>query len=103
MTKGAKTKAPSYGEAAARLEEILANLPEDQPEVRATYGGTMFRVLRERLTYVKNAWASYHHPAPIEGASGCIRACMIHLEETGRIKAQFANPFRKKRPWSIPT
>ena len=36
------------------------------------------------------------------GAKGCIRECMIHLEETKRIGNQFKNPFRKRRPWKIP-
>ena len=33
MTKGAKTKSPSYGEAAARLEEILAKIEEGQVDI----------------------------------------------------------------------
>jgi hypothetical protein len=58
-------------------------------------------VLRDRMPYHRAAWASYHHPPPIEGARGCIRACMIHLEETGRIQSQFKNPFQKRKPWII--
>ncbi len=45
---------------------------------------------------------SFHHNPAIEGAKGCIRACMIHLEETGRIEATFKNPFRKRKPWKLP-
>jgi len=41
-----------------------------------------------------------NNPA-IEGGRGCIRACMIHLEETGRIKNLFKNPFRKRKPWRL--
>jgi exodeoxyribonuclease VII small subunit len=33
MTKGSKTKTPSYGEAAARLEEILARIEEGQVDI----------------------------------------------------------------------
>ena len=33
MTKGSKTKSPSYGEAAARLEEILARIEEGQVDI----------------------------------------------------------------------
>ncbi|MFH1378607.1 MAG: hypothetical protein ABIH86_07635 [Planctomycetota bacterium] len=36
------------------------------------------------------------------GAKGCIRECMIHLEETNRIGNQFKNPFRKRRAWKVP-
>jgi len=42
-----------------------------------------------------------HHQAPIEGARGCIRACMIHLEEEGRIENTFKNPFRKRPVWRL--
>lgn len=37
----------------------------------------------------------------IEGARGCVRACMIHLEETGRVTNQFENPFRRRKPWRL--
>jgi len=37
----------------------------------------------------------------IEGASGCIRACMIHLEERRKLKNTFCNKFRTKEPWRI--
>jgi epoxyqueuosine reductase len=36
------------------------------------------------------------------GARGCIRACMINLEKSGRIEAQYENEFRKKEAWVIP-
>ena len=37
----------------------------------------------------------------IEGARGCIRACMIHLEKEGRIKNKFRTSFRARKPWSM--
>lgn len=33
------------------------------------------------------------------GAAGCVRACMIHLEERGRISQVFKTPFRVRPPW----
>jgi ferredoxin len=33
------------------------------------------------------------------GAAGCVRACMIHLEEKGRISQSFKTPFRVRAPW----
>lgn len=36
------------------------------------------------------------------GAKGCIRECMIHLEETKRIGNLFKNPFRKRKAWKAP-
>lgn len=35
------------------------------------------------------------------GAKGCIRACMIHLEKTGRIEQQFDSEFRTKPTWEL--
>jgi len=37
----------------------------------------------------------------IEGARGCIRACMIHLEKEGRIKNRFEKPFRRRKVWHM--
>ncbi len=37
----------------------------------------------------------------IEGARGCVRECMIHLEETGRLSNEFENPFRTRKPWRL--
>lgn len=40
----------------------------------------------------------------IEGAAGCIRSCMIHLENQGKIKNSFHEKFRRRKPWwSIPS
>jgi len=39
--------------------------------------------------------------AAIGGALGCIRACMIHLEEKGALKNSFVNPFRRRSPWKL--
>ena len=43
----------------------------------------------------------FHHLVATEGAKGCIRACMIHLEEQGKLKNKFKKPFRKKKLWSL--
>jgi hypothetical protein len=43
----------------------------------------------------------YRYGRAIEGGCGCIRACMIHLEERKRLKNDFHNPFRTQKPWSI--
>ena len=37
----------------------------------------------------------------IEGARGCMRACMIHLEKEGKIKNKFELPFRRRKAWFI--
>lgn len=43
----------------------------------------------------------YQHNAAIEGAKGCIRACMIHLQDKGALEKRFKNKFRTGRPWKM--
>jgi len=43
----------------------------------------------------------YEHGQAICGAKGCIRACMIHLEERGVIANKFQTPFRRKKLWTV--
>jgi len=88
-------------EVAQIIESILKRSPESQAEGMSAYTGGIFSFLRERLPYIRNAWESYHHPAAIEGARGCIRACMIHLEEQGKLKNKFKNKFRRRKPWRL--
>lgn len=42
------------------------------------------------------------HGEALEGASGCMRACMVHLEQKGVLKNRFREPFRKRQPWKLP-
>ncbi len=35
------------------------------------------------------------------GAGGCIRQCMIHLEEKGAIEQTFTEPFRRRPQWQM--
>ncbi len=37
----------------------------------------------------------------IEGARGCMRACMIHLEQQGKLSNKFNMPFRRRKPWKL--
>lgn len=41
----------------------------------------------------------YGYGRAIEGACGCIRACMIHLEERKKVKNAFKNKFRTRPQW----
>lgn len=44
---------------------------------------------------------TYDYGRALEGARGCIRACMIHLEEQGKIQNLFKAPFRRRKPWRL--
>lgn len=37
----------------------------------------------------------------IEGAAGCIRACMIHLESQGKLSNKFRQQFRRRPEWHV--
>ncbi len=43
----------------------------------------------------------YIHGEAIAGSKGCMRACMIHLEEQGKLGNKFTTPFRRKKLWSV--
>ena len=44
---------------------------------------------------------TYDYGRALEGASGCIRACMIHLEERGVLQNKFHDKFRRRKPWTV--
>lgn len=98
--------APEYSpfmseEVAGVIKGIVGTSKYPDQNEAAPHAGDVWSYLRNNMPYIRNAWESYHHPACICGARGCIRACMIHLEQTGRIGNLFQNPFRKRRPWRI--
>ncbi len=70
--------------------------PEDYPMeeiLKQPYGAT-------ELPYNRVSSHMFHLNGAMEGAR-CMRECFIHLEETGRIKNLFKNPFRKRKPWRL--
>jgi len=56
---------------------------------------------KEEFGYNYKVPSMYFYARALEGASGCIRACMIHLEEQGKLKNKFKGPFRKRKPWVL--
>lgn len=94
-TGGAKEFNPFYPceMEAIRLEEIERD--------SGGYARPEFETVYRKLRYNANSVAIFHHLGAIEGARGCIRACMIHLESEGKLKNRFKEPFRKRRPWRI--
>ena len=43
----------------------------------------------------------YDYGRALEGGRGCIRACMVHLEERGKLSNTFEQPFRRRKPWRL--
>ncbi len=52
------------------------------------------------IDYYKNMLETTGYFA-VCGAKGCIRACMMHLEKTGRIEQTFENEFRRRPEWEL--
>lgn len=59
-----------------------------------------FEFLYKKHMISRAGMVSFHHPGCICG-SACIRTCMIHLEEQGKIKNEFHNKFRIRKPWKL--
>lgn len=43
----------------------------------------------------------YEYGRALEGARGCMRACIVHLEQQDKLKNKFENPFRRRKPWKL--
>ena len=88
-------------EVAGIIRGVLGSNRYPGEDENVPHTGDIWGYLRNNMPYIRNAWESYHHPACICGARGCIRACMIHLEQKGRIRNTFRNSFRKRKPWRL--
>lgn len=55
----------------------------------------------EHNPFLREPRPIYVYGRALEGARGCIRACMVHLEETGKLTKTFKHPFRKRKPWRL--
>ncbi len=51
--------------------------------------------------FLGNPSPIYWYGRALEGARGCMRACMVHLEEEGKLRYKFKRPFRVRQPWRI--
>ena len=43
----------------------------------------------------------YNSGQAVGGAAGCIRACMVSLEQRGVLQNKFKEKFRRRKPWSV--
>lgn len=55
----------------------------------------------ERNPFIGEYPRQYGYGRAIEGAAGCIRACMVHLEQKDKLKNRFKETFRTNRMWSV--
>jgi hypothetical protein len=83
------------------MRQLLALPPGPERQAMISSVGDLWSFLRRELPYCRAGWESYHHPSAICGARGCMRACMIHLEEQGKLENRFASSFRRRPPWRL--
>jgi len=43
----------------------------------------------------------YNTGEAVCGGRGCLRACMVHLEQRGVLENKFRQPFRRRKPWRV--
>lgn len=61
---------------------------------------TAFDVLYEKHGPSKTGRENFKHPGCMCGAT-CMRECMIHLEQQGKLENTFHNKFRIRKPWRL--
>jgi len=83
------------------MDTLLAQPKGEERNRMLSYGGGPFSFAKTEVPYSAKAWESYHHPSAICGGRGCTRACMIHLEEQGKLANRFETPFRIRKPWRL--
>jgi epoxyqueuosine reductase len=73
-------------------------LPEAE---RGKSWGALGDRLQRDLSYIRKTIESFHHPAAICGGRGCMRGCMTHLEQQGKLTNRFRGAFRTREPWKL--
>lgn len=100
---GTREYSPFLPEHVAEYVDKLIAEPRGQnrSEMLSYATGGPFTYANTEVPYSANAWKSWHHPSAICGSRGCMRACMIRLEERGAIENTFEHPFRIRKPWKL--
>jgi epoxyqueuosine reductase QueG len=71
--------------------------PDGEKLAYADYGAKP----HEYNPFLKNPSPRYEYGRAIEGARGCVRACMIHLEQQGKLSNKFKTKFRRRPAWKL--
>jgi epoxyqueuosine reductase len=75
---------------------------ESIPEAeRQKSWGALGDKLQKEMRYIRRTMESFHHPAAICGGRGCMRGCMMHLEQQGKLGNRFKSSFRKREAWKL--
>lgn len=55
----------------------------------------------ERNPFLDEYPRQFGYGRAIEGAAGCMRACMVHLEKKNKMTNKFTEPFRTNKMWTV--
>ena len=87
-------------EVAAYMAEVLDDSRPVEERDRDVW--EPMKKLKEIFGYTRSGWEYFKHPGCICGGRGCLRGCMIHLEEQNKLRNAFHRPFRRRAPWRLP-
>ncbi len=73
--------------------------PEPLPDSKEYVFGNVHR--SSWSPYYKKPHNLYNTGQAVCGGRGCVRACMISLEERGVLQNSFKEKFRRRKPWSV--
>jgi epoxyqueuosine reductase len=82
-------------------DDALSDLPDGDKIISGEKRLTLaeaFQVVQRLSKYYPMAVPNSYHAAMCAGR-GCMRACMVHLEEKGKMTNKFHDKFRKRKPW----
>ncbi|NLX04167.1 MAG: (4Fe-4S)-binding protein [Phycisphaerae bacterium] len=81
--------------------DALKDIPDGEKIMKGEKKVTIaeaFEVLKRVREHYPMVPPNSYYPAMCNGR-GCMRACMVHLEQKGRLENKFHEKFRKKTPW----
>ena len=81
--------------------DAFAELPDGDKILKGEKTLTPAEVLQVQEILRRYYASSCGYNSAVCGGRGCLRACMVHLEKTGKLTRNFESPFRKRTPWRL--
>ena len=79
--------------------DAFSDMPNGEKILNGEISPTSAEVVQIHKRIAKYYTTPSGYNAAMCGGRGCIRACMIHLEQQGKLQNKFHDKFRKRRPW----
>ncbi|MEN6302529.1 MAG: hypothetical protein ABFD96_07380 [Armatimonadia bacterium] len=81
--------------------DAFAELPDGDKILRGEKALTPAEVLQVQAILRRYYGSACGYNSAVCGGRGCLRACMVHLEQRGTLTRGFEAPFRKRPPWRL--